>query len=279
MPDNKGIYYYPLQRNFATIEEEKSYMHYYGEDNIDRVSRLNDSINKKENFIQDDVITNFIFTYLIINFPDNAELTKIIKSTLKIKNLTKNDIIKRAKLLYDRYHGLIKENSFDFWFMSCKQTDNKNLLALFQNNKQLYCNIDNIYDCNIHTAIDSNFDNPSCYNQIKYLQTYKTIMEYSLYYLDPPDNNSNSIDDKDINDEIIYHIDNNDSVSNTSTKNVSNSNTNSNTTGIIGNKEEENTNPNELILENKYGNVKTINLLNGTENSVNKKNLKLFIIK
>ena len=279
MPDNKGIYYYPLQRNFATIEEEKSYMHYYGEDNIDRVSRLNDSINKKENFIQDDVITNFIFTYLIINFPDNAELTKIIKSTLKIKNLTKNDIIKRAKLLYDRYHGLIKENSFDFWFMSCKQTDNKNLLALFQNNKQLYCNIDNIYDCNIHTAIDSNFDNPSCYNQIKYLQTYKTIMEYSLYYLDPPDNNSNSIDDKDINDEIIYHIDNNDSVSNTSTKNVSNSNTNSNTTGIIGNKEEENTNPNELILENKYGNVKTINLLNGIENGINKKNLKIFIIK
>ena len=281
IPDNKGIYYYPLQRNFATIEEEKNYIHYYGEDNIDRVSRLNDSINKKENFIQDDVITNFIFTYLIINFQDNAELSKIIKSTLKIKNLTKNDIIKRAKLLYDRYHGLIKDNSCDFWFMSCKQSDNKNLLTLFQNNKQLYCNIDNIYDCTFHTAIDSHFDNPSCYNQIKYLQTYKLLMEYSLYYLEQPDNNTNSSDDKDItNDEIIYHIDNNDSVSNTSTKNVSNSNTNSNTTGIIGNKEEENTNPNEIILENKFGNTKIINLLGNNENNnLNNKNLKLYIIK
>ena len=182
-------------------------------------------------------------------------------------------------MLYDRYHGLIKENSFDFWFMSCKQTDNKNLLTLFQNNKQLYCNIDNIYDCNIHTAIDSNFDNPSCYNQIKYLQTYKLLMEYSLYYLEQPDNNLNSSDDKDMNDEIIYHIDNNDSVSNTSTKNVSNSNTNSNTTGILTNKEEENTNPNEIILENNNGNFKTINLLNNIENNINKKNLKIFIIK
>ena len=277
IPDNKGIYYYPLKRNFASIEEEKNYIHYYGEDNIDRVSRLNDSVNKKENFIQDDVITNYIFTYLINNFQDNPELLKIMKSTLKVKNLTKNDIIKRAKLLYDRYHGIIKDNSCDFWFMSCKQSDNKNLLTLFQNNKQLYCNIDNIYDCNFHTAIDSNFDNPSCYDQIKYLTSYKLLLEYSLFYLEQPDNNLNSLDDKDmINDEIIYHIDNNDSISNNSTKNVSNSNTNSNSNST--NKEVENTNPNEIIIENKCGNTKQINLLNNYENNKNK-NLKLFIIK
>ena len=277
IPDNKGIYYYPLKRNFASIEEEKNYIHYYGEDNIDRVSRLNDSIIKKENFIQDDVVTNYIFTYLVNYLQDNTELLKTMKTTLKIKNLTKNDIIKRTKLLYDRYHGLIKENSCDFWFMSCKQSDNKNLLTLFQNNKQLYCNIDNIYDCNFHTAIDSNFDNPSCYDQIKYLRTYKLLIEYSLFYLETFENNSGSLDDKDmINDEIIYHIDNNDSVSNTSTKNVSNSNSN---TGMIGNKEEEN--PNEIIIENKYGYTKPINLLNDSEN-INfniGNNLKIFIIK
>jgi hypothetical protein len=200
-----------------------------------------------------------------------------MKATLKIKNLTKNDIIKRSNLLYDRYHGLIKENFCDFWFMSCKQSDNKNLLTLFQNNKQLYCNIDNIYDCNFHTAIDSNFDNPSCYDQIKYLRTYKSLLEYSLFYLESFDNNSSSLDDKDmINDEIIYHIDNNDSVSNTSTKNVSNSNSN---TGMIGNKEEDN--PNEIIIENKLGYTKPISLINNSEN-INfniGNNLKNFIIK
>ena len=271
--DNKGIYYYPLKRNFASIEEEKNYIHYYGEDNIDRVSRLNDSINKKENFIQDDVITNYIFTYLINYFQDYSELVKVIKSTLKIKNLTKNDIIKRAKLLYDRYHGIFKDNSCDFWFMSCKQSDNKNILTLFQNNKQLYCNIDNIYDCNFHTAIDSNFDNPSCYDQIKYLKSYKILLEYSLYYLEQPDNNSNSLDDKDmINDEALYHFDNNDSLSNTSTKNVSNFNTN--TTGVTNNKEEENSN--EILIENKCGYTKPINLGNNCENN---NNLKIYIIK
>ena len=278
-PDNKGIYYYPLKRNFASIEEEKNYIHYYGEDNIDRVSRLNDAINKKENFIQDDVITNFIFTFLISNFQDNPELVKIIKSTLKIKHLTKNDIIKRTKLLYDRYHGLIKENSCDFWFMSCKQSDNKNLLTLFQNNKQLYCNIDNIYDCNFHTAIDSNFDNPSCYDQLKYLQTYKSLIEFSLYYLEQPEISSNIFDEKEMmNDEIIYHIDNNDSISNTSTKNVSNS-ANSNNTAILGNKEEENINTNEVIIENKNGIMKSVNLLINENNKNIQNNLKLYIIK
>ena len=84
VPDNKGIYYYPLKRNFASIEEEKNYIHYYGEDNIDRVSRLNDSINKKENFIQDDVVTNYIFTYLISYLQDYSELLKTMKTTLKM---------------------------------------------------------------------------------------------------------------------------------------------------------------------------------------------------
>jgi len=265
--DNKGIYYYPLKRNFASIEEEKNYIHYYGEDNIDRVSRINDSLSKKENFIQDDVITNFIFIYLMNYIQDYSELMKVMKITLKLKNITQNDIIKRAKLLYDRYHGLINDSSFDFWFMSCKQTDNKNILSLFQNNKQLYCSIDNIYDCSFHTAIDSNFDNPSCYDQVKYLRTYKQLLEYSLFHLVKFD----SSDDKDlISDEAVYHIDNNDSVSNISTKYVSNPNIN----GLAGNKEEENIT--DVIVEDKCGNIKTINLINNNEKN---NNLKKYIIK
>ena len=79
LPDNKGIYYYPLKRNFASIEEEKNYIHYYGEDVIDRVSRLNESVYKKDNFIQDDVITNFIFIFLLNKLKENPNLIKMMK--------------------------------------------------------------------------------------------------------------------------------------------------------------------------------------------------------
>ena len=53
------------------------------------------------------------------------------------------------KILYDRYHVYLDEEKSDkqFWYMSCKTHEKKNILTLFQNNKQLYCNIDNIYDC------------------------------------------------------------------------------------------------------------------------------------
>ena len=129
LSDNKGIYYYPLKRNFASIEEEKNYIHYYGEDVIDRVSRLNESVYKKDNFIQDDVITNFIFIYLLNKFKDSSDLIKIMKSTLKKKIITKNDIFKREKLLYDRYHGLVTDNLYDFSFLSCKKTDY--MIAIF----------------------------------------------------------------------------------------------------------------------------------------------------
>ena len=265
LPDNKGIYYYPLKRNFASIEEEKNYIHYYGEDVIDRVSRLNESVYKKDNYIQDDVITNFIFIFLLNKFKDSPDLIKTMKSTLKKKVLTKNDIIKRAKLLYDRYHGLIKDNFFDFAFLSCKKNESANILTLFQNNKQLYCNIDNIYDCSFHTAIEPNFDNPASYDQFKYLKSFKNLLEYSIYILENSDlNKINCLEDKEkdkeITNEEFYHLDNNnDSVSNTSTKNISNSNSNVNSNS--------NTNSNGTT------NDENINLnLNSTNNNINNNN-------
>ena len=307
LSDNKGIYYYPLKRNFASIEEEKNYIHYYGEDVIDRVSRLNESVYKKDNFIQDDVITNFIFIYLLNKFKDSSDLIKIMKSTLKKKIITKNDIFKREKLLYDRYHGLVTDNLYDFSFLSCKKTDSVNILSLFQNNKQLYCNIDNIYDCNFHTAIEPNFDNPNCYDQFRYLLSFKNLMEYSLYILENVEYNKiNSLEENKeiINDELMYHIDNNnDSVSNTSTKNVSNGNCNSNSnsntnSNVVTNDENinininnsQNNNPNnncttidsDIIIENIHGICKTINFEeNNNENNENNQNLnfKSYILK
>ena len=296
LPDNKGIYYYPLKRNFASIEEEKNYIHYYGEDVIDRVSRLNESVYKKDNFIQDDVITNFIFIFLLNKLKDSPDLIKMMKSILKKKILTKNDIIKRAKLLYDRYHGLSVDNFYDFSFLSCKKNESANILTLFQNNKQLYCNIDNIYDCSFHTAIEPNFDNPSCYDQFKYLLSFKNLLEYTIYILENCEiNKINTLEDKEIiNDEEIYHIDNNnDSMSNTSTKNVSNSNINSNSNtnqnsaindeniNMNNNTSSNNNNSNnndsstdnEIIIENVNGNIKTINCANFIENENNSENL------
>ena len=311
LQDNKGIYYYPLKRNFASIEEEKNYIHYYGEDVIDRVSRLNDSVYKKDNFIQDDVITNFIFIYLLNKFKDSPDLIKTMKSTFKKKILTKNDLIKRAKLLYDRYHGITMDNFFDFSFLSCKKSDNANILTLFQNNKQLYCNIDNIYDCNFHTAIEPNFDNPACYDQFKYIKSYKNLLEYSIYILENSETNKiNSLEDKEMtNEEYIYHTDNNnDSMSNTSTKNVSNSNSNVNSNSNTPINEENmnlnlnnnnsntnnnsssnnNTNinnnipDNEIVIEDCHGTCKTINMANfidNTNTSIENANLKVYIIR
>ena len=306
MQDNKGIYYYPLKRNFASIEEEKNYIHYYGEDVIDRVSRLNDSVYKKDNFIQDDVITNFIFIYLLNKFKDSPDLIKTMKSTLKKKILTKNDVIKRAKLLYDRYHGISADNFFDFSFLSCKKSDSANILTLFQNNKQLYCNIDNIYDCNFHTAIEPNFDNPACYDQFKYIKSFKNLLEYSIYILENSElNKINSLEDKEMtNEEYIYHMDNNnDSMSNTSTKNVSNSNSNVNSNSnsnapmneeninlnLNNNNSTSNNNTNinnisdnEIIIEDAQGTCKTLNFANFIDNNntnIENINFKGYIIK
>ena len=212
--DNKGIYYYPLKRNFASIEEEKNYKHYYGEDCIERVELLNES---KYAFFQDDVITNYIFVYLINNFKNDSDLLKALKSTFKLKNLSAKDVIKRSKLIYDRYHGIIKETVCNFWYMSCKQNEKKNILTLFQNNKQLFCNIDCIYDCNFHTGLDSNFENPSIYNQIEYLKCYKKLLETAFICLE---NNDDITDVKTeiVNNEIIYHLEDSKKLNNNSKK-------------------------------------------------------------
>ena len=134
-----------------------------------------------------------MFIYLICSKSEDNELIKAIKSIFKIKIFSKYDIIKRVKILYDRYHGFLDVSKSEFWYMSCKMHEKKNILTLFQNNKQIYCNIDCIYDCSLHSSIDPNFDNPSCYDEIKYLKTYKKLLEYSFYYLFGDNSNNNNI--------------------------------------------------------------------------------------
>ena len=118
------MFYYPLAKNFISIEEEKKFNHYYGEENVDRVSRI-DKLNKKESYLQDDIITNFIFLYLICSKSNDMELQREIKKNLKMKNFSKHDIIKRIKVLYDRYHGFLDESKSQFWYMSCKTHEKK----------------------------------------------------------------------------------------------------------------------------------------------------------
>ena len=291
-PDNKGVFYYPLTKNFISIEEEKKYNHYYGEEYVDRVSRI-DKLNKKESYLQDDIVTNLIFLYLISSKSNDHELLKSIKTILKIKNFTKNDIIKRIKILYDRYHDFIDEGKSQFWYMSCKKYERKNILTLFQNNKQLFCNIDNIYDCSLHSNIDPNFDNPSCYNQIDYLKTYKKLLEYSVNYLyrinscdnvNNANNNDNMViensNENENNDEsyplsINYNDDRkNKEAGNNIINNLNNENNNTNNINndLISNesskiqssnnaKENDEINT-EIILENKDGSINKIIYLN-----------------
>ena len=209
-PDNKSVFYYPLKKNFMSDEEEKKYNHYYGEEFIDRVSRIDHS-GKKETYLQDDLISNLVFLYLLTSKTSEKELFSKIKTTFKIKSCTRLAVINRIKILYDRYHEYSDENKSEkqFWYMSCKMHENKNILTLFQNNKQLYCNIDNIYDCSFHSNFDPNFDNPSSYDQIKYLKSYKKLLEFSLYNLFGNCSNNN-INNQEINDMVIEEQSGND---------------------------------------------------------------------
>ena len=202
-PDNKSVFYYPLKKNFMSNEEEKKFNHYYGEEYIDRVSRI-DRSNKKEPFLQDDLISNLIFLYLVTTKSSERELINKIKTAFKIRSCPRQAIINRIKILYDRYHGYLDEEKYDkqFWYMSCKMHERKNILTLFQNNKQLYCNIDNIYDCSFHSNIDPNFDNPSSYDQIKYLKSYKKLLEFTLFSLFGNSSN-NYLNNQDSNDMVI----------------------------------------------------------------------------
>ena len=303
-PDNKGVFYYPLTKNFISIEEEKKFNHYYGEDNVDRVSKI-DKLNKKDPYLQDDIITNLIFLFLICSKSHENELLKSIKNTFQIKNFKGNDIKKRIKILYDRYHGFVDIGKSEFWYMSCKMHEMKNILTLFQNNKQIYCNIDNIYDCSLHSNNDPNFDNPSCYNEINYLKSYKKLLEYTIDYLygvNSNDNinhnnennmiieNSNLNENENNNDESYAislnkseekknkEVENNNIVNNNiNNENINNnndliSNASSKIQSINNSKENEEIN-NEIILENKDGSSKVINLIVKKEEEENQNNI------
>ena len=262
-------------------EEEKKYNHYYGEEFIDRVSRI-DRTNKKETYLQDDIISNFIFLYLVTHKSNEKELIAKIKSTFKTKSCSRQTIINRIKILYDRYHGYLDEGKSEkeFWYMSCKMHERKNILTLFQNNKQLYCNIDNIYDCSFHSNIDPNFDNPSSYDQIKYLKSYKKLIEFSLYNLFANDSNNNFVNNQENNDMVIEEQSYNDINMNlneekkeinskiSNNNNIINNNNNNNdlisnaSSKILSysNSKETDEVVNEIIVENLDGTTKTINL-------------------
>ena len=272
-----------------SVEEEKKFNHYYGEEYVDTVSRI-DKLNKKESYLQDDLVTNLIFLSEITSKSNDYDLLKSIKSTFKIKNFTKKDIIKRIKLLYDRYHGFLDEGKSEFWYMSCKKPEIKNILTLFQNNKQIYCNIDNIYDCSLHSSNDPNFDNPSCYDQIKYLKTYKKLLEYSVDYLYGGKNetafiNENNMiidnpNDNENNDEIIPislsrsdDKKNKESVNNNIVNNENNLNNDlissaSSKIQSYANSKENEENNSEIILENKDGSTKIISLNKKKEDEI-----------
>ena len=263
-PDNKSVFYYPLKKNFMSDEEEKKYNHYYGEEFIDRVSRIDHS-GKKETYLQDDLISNLVFLYLLTSKTSEKELFSKIKTTFKIKSCTRLAVINRIKILYDRYHEYSDENKSEkqFWYMSCKMHENKNILTLFQNNKQLYCNIDNIYDCSFHSNFDPNFDNPSSYDQIKYLKSYKKLLEFSLYNLFGNCSNNN-INNQDINDMVIEEQSGNDIISNASSKMLSYSNSKE-TEEIV----------NEIIIECMDGKIICLNKKKDLENlEINNDSLK-----
>ena len=232
-------------------EEEKKYNHYYGEEFIDRVSRI-DRSNKKETYIQDDLISNLIFICLLISKNSERELIPKVKTALKLKSCSRMAIINRIKILYDRYHGYLDEEKSDkqFWYMSCKTHEKKNILTLFQNNKQLYCNIDNIYDCSFHSNIDPNFDNPSSYDQIKYLKSFKKLIEFSLYNLFG--NNTNNIINYQEPNEMIIE-DQSDNEINEDKKDIKNNN-NINNNNILNNNNDIISNASSKILS--YSNSK-----------------------
>jgi len=282
-PDNKSVFYYPLKKNFMSDEEEKKYNHYYGEEFIDRVSRIDHS-GKKETYLQDDLISNLVFLYLLTSKTSEKELFSKIKTTFKIKSCTRLAVINRIKILYDRYHEYSDENKSEkqFWYMSCKMHENKNILTLFQNNKQLYCNIDNIYDCSFHSNFDPNFDNPSSYDQIKYLKSYKKLLEFSLYNLFGNCSNNN-INNQEINDMVIEEQSGNDIKE--EKIEINNNNKNNNNNDIISNasskmlsysnsKETEEI-VNEIIIECMDGKIICLNKKKDLENlEINNDSLK-----
>ena len=282
-PDNKSVFYYPLKKNFMSDEEEKKYNHYYGEEFIDRVSRIDHS-GKKETYLQDDLISNLVFLYLLTSKTSEKELFSKIKTTFKIKSCTRLAVINRIKILYDRYHEYSDENKSEkqFWYMSCKMHENKNILTLFQNNKQLYCNIDNIYDCSFHSNFDPNFDNPSSYDQIKYLKSYKKLLEFSLYNLFGNYSNNN-INNQEINDMVIEEQSGNDIKE--EKIEINNNNKNNNNNDIISNasskmlsysnsKETEEI-VNEIIIECMDGKIICLNKKKDLENlEINNDSLK-----
>ena len=279
-PDNKSAFYYPLKKNFMSNEEEKKFNHYYGEEFIDRVSRI-DRTNKRESYLQDDIISNLIFLYLLTTKTSERELLVKIKITFKIKSCTRLAIIHRIKTLYDRYHGYLDDNKNEkeFWYMSCKRHEKKNILTLFQNNKQLYCNIHNIYDCSFHSNIDPNFDNPSIYDQVKFLKSFKKLIEFSLYSLFGNSSN-NLINNHESNEMIIEEQSDNENEEkkdsnnklniNNNYNNMNNININNNNNDIISNasskmlsysnSKETDEIVNEIIIENSDGINKVISL-------------------
>ena len=92
-----------------------------------------------------------------------------------MKKLNSRTINKRIQKLYDRYHSIIANAKVGFYHMSCGTNEEKEYENLIGTNKQLFCALCWIYDCNLHQQPESTFDSPQCYNVKEYLKTYRTI--------------------------------------------------------------------------------------------------------
>ena len=186
-----GNFCYPLTKNYLSIKEKNLFYRYFGEENIEEVTKKYNHIpSYMWNEFPDDLQTNLIFLTLLKKNNDNIqEFHKIICNIFGNYSISLGSIIKRIRLLFDRLHWDIKECQTKFFHVSCEEKEEKNYENLFQTSKELLCPVCFMYDCHVHTLINTHFDSSQCYSIKDYLFSYKKMIETGIYYL-----NSNNIE-------------------------------------------------------------------------------------
>ena len=181
---NPGNYCYPLKENYLVSKEKNFFYRYYGEEKIEEVTKKIKSISVDiVNEIPDDLLSNLLFLILLKSKFKLPELKSTIINWFGMKKLNSRTINKRIQKLYDRYHSIIANAKVGFYHMSCGTNEEKEYENLIGTNKQLFCALCWIYDCNLHQQPESTFDSPQCYNVKEYLKTYRTICEQTFKVL------------------------------------------------------------------------------------------------
>ena len=135
------------------------------------------------NEFPDDLQTNLIFLTLLKKNNDIHRFHETICNIFSTNSISLGSIIKRIRLLFDRFHWEIKECQTKFFHVSCEMKEEKNYENLFQTSKELLCPVCFTYDCHVHSLINNHFDSASCYYIKDYLVSYKKMIENGLYYL------------------------------------------------------------------------------------------------